>query len=449
VTGAIDSWALGVIAFLLLTGDSFVSSTRDDDCASGDAAAFVHACSIQPDKFEARLRKVKDPAGRDLVSKLLQPVAWKRLQMHEALAHVFLNPKASDADEKMTLILQSQEKLVKSVDRIEKGMIELKHLAKETLEQVKRSEEVLRKAVFESTTILTPTCFVILPHKLGNGGDAQETDEGENALAFQDLLGISHEALSLVEADKDESDAEEDEEEGLGEEEPQEIYSGRLGGKKQTGLCAIVAKAQCKTASVKADMKSWFSSKIFEKPVYLYLVDEVTGKPVPGDGPTYPIRIDSPKDQIRMYAPLMYLSVSAMSLVNNGAGVARMFGIPWPKMPKDALKKFAKTMSQDNTAEQFDCLQASIGVAKETSTPRSPDNNTQMRNETLREFERFLAKHDPENNFAGLRRVMTDGGAIVWTSETNVDPISLSTQVERADEEKSVLQAQVIDEARS
>jgi len=42
---------------------------------------------------------------------------------------------------------------------------------------------------------------------------------------------------------------------------------------------------------------------------------------------------------------------------------------------------------------------------------------------------------------------MIVGGAIVWTSETNVDPISLSAQVEsaawRAAEEKSLLQAQV------
>ena len=447
--GAIDSWALGVIAFLLLTGESFVPSTRDDDCASGEEAAFVHACSKQPDKVKARLQKVKDLAGRDLVSKLLHPIALKRLQVHEALDHVFFNPKASDYDAKMTLILQSQEKLVKGVERIEKGMIELKHLAKETLEQVKRSEEVLRKAVFESTEILTPTCFVILPHKLGNGGDAPETDEGENALAFRDLLGMSDEARSLVEADKEECDAEENEELGDAEEEPEEIKSGRQGGRKQTGLCANVAKAQCKMASIRVDMKSWFSSNFFDKPVYLYLVDEVTGKPVTGDGPTYPIRIDSPKEKMRELAPLMYLAVSAMSLVNNGAGVARMFGIPWPKMPKAALKKFANTMEKANTAEQFDCLQASIGDAKQMSTPTSQDNNKQMRDQTLREFVRFLADHDPENNFAGLRRVMTDGGAIVWTSETSDDICRLSTQVERADEEKCALQDQVIHEARN
>jgi len=124
------------------------------------------------------------------------------------------------------------------------------------------------------------------------------------------------------------------------------------------------------------------STRVARKPVYLYLVDEVTGKPVRGDGPTYPIRIDNPKDHIRELAPLLYLAISAMSLVNNGVGVARMFEIPWPKMPKAALKKFANTMSKANTAEQFDCLQASIGDAKQLSTTISQDNNRQMQDST-------------------------------------------------------------------
>ena len=34
------------------------------------------------------------------------------------------------------------------------------------------------------------------------------------------------------------------------------------------------------------------------------------------------------------------------------SGVVRLFGIPWCKMPKAALKKLGKT----NTIEQFDCL---------------------------------------------------------------------------------------------
>jgi len=303
-SAAIDMWALGVMAFLLLTGESFVPSTRDDDCTSGKAAAFVYAWGADPYEVEYHLQKIEDPAGRDFVSKLLLRKPLERLKAHEALKHTFLNPKASDADVKLALdiivedqaeLRRSQARIEKGIIEIKKGIIELKHLSKETLQQVKRSEEVLRKAVFESTEILTPTCFVILPHKLSDDRDVPENDDNENALAFRDLLGISDEALSLVEADTGESEADEDGEGSQGEEESAEIKS-ESEGKKPRGLCAKIGKAQSKLASVKTDIKSWFSSKVFEKPVYLYLVDEVTGKPVHGDGPTYPIRIDSPKD---------------------------------------------------------------------------------------------------------------------------------------------------------
>jgi len=79
-------------------------------------------------------------------------------------------------------------------------------LSKETLEQVKRPEELLRrKAVLGSTEILTPTCFVILPHKLGDSRDAPENDKGDNTLVCRDLMCIKDQALSLVETDAGDS----------------------------------------------------------------------------------------------------------------------------------------------------------------------------------------------------------------------------------------------------
>ena len=417
-------------------------STRDDDSASGDAAAFVHACGTQPDKIEARLRKVKDPAGRDLISKLLQPVASNRLQVHEALNHVFLNPKASDADAKMTLILKSQARLVRSVNRIEKGIIKLKHLAKETLEQVKRSEEVLRKAVFDVSEIKTPTCFVILPHKLS--GHVSENAERENAEMHEHLLGIADQALMSTEEDDD----------GGNEVVGSEDEGGGLERSLKGSPKSAIAKAHRKVMSVKTRMDAWLSSKIYDESVYLYLVDELTGMPVLGDGdrPIYPIEIKRPKEQLRQMVPLMCLSISAMSLVSNGSGLARMFGIPAPNVSKDVQNKmraFAKKMSTSNTAEQFDCLQASIdtallSMAVNGSATTCTKDNTAVRGKALREFEGFLAENDKDSNFAGLRRVMTECGAVMWTSEGNVDPISLSTQVAAIAEEKSVLQAQVI-----
>ena len=93
-------------------------------------------------------------------------------------------------------------------------------MAKETLEQVKRSEEVLRKAVFESTEILTPTCFVILPHKLGD--HMPENAERENAEMQEHLQGIAEEALHSTEDDE----GGETSDEGEGGEEVEESQPG-------------------------------------------------------------------------------------------------------------------------------------------------------------------------------------------------------------------------------
>ena len=167
------------------------------------------------------------------------------------------------------------------------------------------------------------------------------------------------------------------------------------------------------------------------------------------DRPTYPIEIRSPKEKLRELVPLMCLGITAMALVSNGGGLARMFGIPVPKLSSTAqgsMRVFANKMSKANSAEQFDCLQASIGDAKEQSSRITPENTCvakQMRGKALREFVSFLAEHDPDQNFAGLRRVMTECGAVVWTSDTNIDPVSLSTQVAAISEEKDELKVKV------
>jgi len=146
---------------------------------------------------------------------------------------------------------------------------------------------------------------------------------------------------------------------------------------------------------------------------------------------------------LRELVPLMCLGITAMSLVSHGGGLARMFGIPVPKLSSAAqgsMRAFANKMSKANSAEQFDCLQASIGDAQQSETVVTKT----IRGKALREFENFLLEHDEGKNFAGLRRVMTECGTVVWTSDSNVDPVSrLSTQVAAISEEKKALKNMV------
>ena len=92
---------------------------------------------------------------------------------------------------------------------------------------------------------------------------------------------------------------------------------------------------------------------------------------VDNDQLTYPIEIRSLKEKLRELVPLMCLGITTMSLVSNGRGLARVFGIPTPKLSSTAqgsMRAFANKMSKANSAEQFDCLQASIGDAKQSDS---------------------------------------------------------------------------------
>jgi len=233
--------------------------------------------------------------------------------------------------------------LTESLYAVKEGIVELHQQAKETLEQVKRSEETLRKAVFEATEINTPTCFVILPHKLGARGETETDDENAEDM-HEHLLGLDT-MIAGVCCNDDEEDEGESAAVQL-----QSLPDTTAAGKKPEGRqkvsLSILAKAQRRAKSV----DKWLSSTIYapDKTVYLYLVDELTGSPVLSERAcsVYPIEIKSPRESLQKLVPMMYLGIAAMSL---GAGVARMFGIPAPKMPASEAFKAIGKISQANT----------------------------------------------------------------------------------------------------
>jgi hypothetical protein len=58
----------------------------------------------------------------------------------------------------------------------------------------------------------------------------------------------------------------------------------------------------------------------------------------------------------------------------------------------------------------------------------------------LREFQEFLEDKGKSKDYAGLHRVMTECGDVVWTSEANVGPLTLSAKVAAITEEKKEIQ---------
>ena len=425
----IDIWQFGTLLYCAMTSKDLFAVDHHDNLANEDDLKEI-ALWKETTKRQ-KLALVRDMEAKALLEKILNKDPDQRPQsFEEILGDDFFEVDGTKKGMKGELLGLSETIGMLRADTkeyhadLKKSIIDLKHMAEATLQQVKSSESVLRKAVFESTEIHHPTCFVILPHKLSAQGVSESTGNAEmcehlrDIAAFGDDMG-ENTALGLVGAltgDPDSELQDEHEEESEDKIEDEDCSGSSLPGKRHKELTRL-DKVNRNLVAVKSKTKKWFLSKIYDddKTVYLYLVDELTGAPVlANNDTTYPIEIKSPRKALQTYMPLMSLAITAMSLVSNGAGVARMFGIPVPSLSsavKGKMRAFAHNMSQENTAAQFDCLQKSI-LKVQQQEEESPQ---QLRDSAVRKFEGFLILNDPEENYAGLHRCLTECGAVVWT----------------------------------
>eukprot|EP01035_Chromulina_nebulosa_P055904 gene55904-76637_t len=68
-------------------------------------------------------------------------------------------------------------------------------------------------------------------------------------------------------------------------------------------------------------------------------------KPVTGDG--YPIEIYEMKGFVKKFIPLIQLSLTAESLINNRSGLARLFGYPTPNLSSDVFQSIEDALTED------------------------------------------------------------------------------------------------------
>ena len=165
-------------------------------------------------------------------------------------------------------------------------------------------------------------------------------------------------------------------------------------------------------------IKNKTTDSLQEEPMYLYLIDEYTGDPVvPKEGGVYPIKLTQPSEKAVKLLPLMRAGLKVMSVVNGAAFVGHMFGVPIPSVPtawQEKANSAVGSLDKKSSVDEFDVLQDMVDSQNQTK-PEGTDKKA-VRGAALREFERFLAKNDPDNTFCGLNRVVTADGQACWTS---------------------------------
>jgi len=283
-------------------------------------------------------------------------------------------------------------------DAIKADVSSILRLSEEHREELRKTRQVLLKAVFEATEVSTPTCFVVLNEELPELTADEKSWIEENVAIKDDGTGVEIKGkppqwfLKLEARFKD----------GL-------AWADQLASFKPKKTLTSKNFFNC--------IKEPFKSLLDKKKLYFYLVDELTGEPVRGDG--YPIVLTEPSELVSKLVPVMQVGLHAMSVYNGVAGVARMFVPALPTVPekwREGAQSSVELLKQKSSVEKFGAIHEKVEAKDET--------NETVRGASLRELEAFFAEKDASKGYAGLRRIgdPSDGTAI-WTvvADENVE----------------------------
>ena len=440
-----DIWSFGVLLYFLCTRKPLLDVDLDDDLKDLDAIRELKEWDKL--KLERKLKGVQDDAAKDLLRNLLS-VDRPLKTMEEVLGHSFFEDSPGNATDKVIEEMRAARQEVRVIgDKVVAGVQSvrsdiqfvktdlqvvkagvqslddvLRLLKVETQREFKETRRVILQGIFEATEVETPTTFVILSEPL---------EDDKEWVGVEDVLKESGEGIALGKLRLDNN--------RVLYEKAEEKYRWAIKW-VQKGLDA--AKRVIEQHRSRVDLWERIKNSLGDlvtKTMYFYLVDELTGEPVRGDG--YPIEIPTTDSQlVPKLLPLMLNSMRAMSLYNGGAGIARMFGLPVPGVPEAWRKRgqgFVELLKQGSSVSKFGSVQAALEAAQGEGDEATDSGGRPMpaslRGAALRELADFLNKERP-GDYAGLNRWHDEKeGVALWTLCTTAE--EMRTQLELRAEE--------------
>jgi hypothetical protein len=224
-------------------------------------------------------------------------------------------------------------------ERTLENTVHIRIVSDKTSRQMDKSTSALLTAIAEVGDIVAPTTFVILPHKLGEGGGSPSLME--SFMEMDEVAQMTATASAVKEYRKNPKGLEK---KWLAQAKdtmrsPNEIlaFVDSMKGKME-GFEASVAKAEGAVNEANeflSDPFAWGRKKVEAKAkkvfaefkgesFWLYLVDEYTGVPIDGGGGLYPIEITKQSGQLEKAMPYMKVGITAMKATNGLASVGRM-----------------------------------------------------------------------------------------------------------------------------
>ena len=304
-----------------------------------------------------------------------------------------------------------------TLDSVKADTSSILRLSEEHREELRKTRQVLLKAVFEATEVSTPTCFVVLNEELPELTADEKSWIEENVAIKDDGTGVEIKGKPPQWFLKLEARFKDGLTEGL-------AWADQLAGFKPKKTLTSKNFFNC--------IKEPFKKLLEKKKLYFYLVDELTGEPVRGGD--YPIVLTERSELVSKLVPVMQVGLHAMSVYNGVAGIARMFVPALPTVPekwREGAQSSVELLKQKSSVEKFGAIHEKVEAKDET--------NETVRGASLRELEAFFAEKDASKGYAGLRRIgdPSDGTAI-WTvvADENVEAKLAERGEQRRSEER-------------
>jgi serine/threonine protein kinase len=361
-----DVWSFGVLAYLMVTGRSLFHNDQQDN--------------LKP----AQLSELKNWNAASL-----------RVKMGEFKVDGEDLGQGQSSAKRLAEIAAQNTKLIVS---IHSKVIELEKVSKKTVAQLERTKGVLLNGIFEATEVTCPSSFFISPVRLG--GDDTGKGEGGFFKIAADGQGMDGSGIQLTAKGN--------------------AAKGWMDSLCSMGQSLVSGDVQGTAGAVAEVLTGMFPSEgpLAKKEMYLYLIDEYTGKPVVLENKhddSYPIIIKTPSVNAKKWLPLMRSGLKVMDAVNSAAFVANCCGIPAPRVPKkwkQQAKEAVGALNKESTVSEFRVLQQSVD--RTASSGSGEAETKEMLGKSLREFQRFLNENDPKGKFSGLNRVECEGH-VCWT----------------------------------
>lgn len=391
---AVDIWAFGLMLFNLISGKPLLAVNRDCDIVDGDK--FRQAASWSDQSIKTIIASLLNSQNLylaiDLVTCFLVPCSERRsaVSISKHLEHPFFSDQRPDITAKIEDTLREQSQVLEAMklqnQRIDDKTRRIEHVSNTILQQIKDTERVMLRAMFEAVDVTVPSSFIIVNQKL-----RETVSEEEDPSAMELAESWTNKLAAVAQAISDLID---------------------------NGRTSVIEEAV---------------AQLTNQTLYLYLIDEYTKEPVVNHSkyPAYPIEITKPHEFVCKVLPLMRLGLTAVNLLNGASMLARCLGYPVPCVPENmmsAAKQAVGNLSKKSSVEEFDVVQRvldseALNSGVETNAADARSDVKSVRGATLREFARLLAIKDENSTFAGLCRVATEDGSCCWTHPDNVEAI--------------------------